>query len=1040
MPWEESPAMNCDIDTWRTFFGECFWWHKWPNETTSELQELRKKSKTSGRSIADILIRYPEKYQAFVDPLRPLYVEELLRLHIIDSADVLILLLKHSQYLPKTVEGMRTGAVTWIAYQDKYAAEMEEACFTVLARQLTRGERPKGYCECDNLVSAFTQWFQALIDYSETGSQALESLASQPYLLTCDYMGTLAITLLGNTRMQDYFRTPGQKNGPFRNVLNNFLPLLTQFGPSQISAQLRTYANSYSLADVRADGTMVFSEQQIQEAVADVPAVSTRAGFYVYLNALLLASPFTDDQTILNYLYARSSCDIQAMAVDLVVGSLDVLANARSRNESVQSIALAHAYLVNKVPILLLAMAPSIFAPLTIDFCIQQAVSRATNPYALSPSSTSRQTVPDAFLRACVLHQLLTEASAQTLNGGQPIAALPRGGKYIKEQLILQCATNSQRIEDLIAEIESTQGNAGAITGCVVEVLQNLCAAKETMSLRNICNALSRRPKTLDCIFLFTSPVALLQPLCQILDTWTHDEDQSEFQPPYEEFAAILLLVFTVKHRYAIKNAEIGLSGNSSFMATLLDDFATSKSMDQLTEVERANLGKWVQGLYATDEQGETVGINDDTMSHCNPQDFYRLVPTLFEQSVLACRTGVLTTKILKGGLEFLVEPFLLPSLIGGLCWLIKHLYEDHQDLDVLIQILHMLISPTSMSGDAQAMHNTIVAIVLKPLQQSLGDVQRRQPGRQDVAQILSSLEPHMSNSHLIFSPKTELDQWSVAHEGGICQAVRDALRQLLAWSTTTGTTPTNYTHRLLTTAVRLEGAHKVLEAVAEEIALQTEENNASAAVDIAANLLCAPTPEHAPYHTAYNMALDDRRGKRLSLRDALKHVTADSTKLLERETLQAEALIRLNRKVDTLLTGPSMPLAMPLDNLRDDSLVQDINLGGAKMPAVSLTLDPANAIRPETVAEFAAAMDQSMAMVDMSGMTGLTETGPLSLDQGGSFFAPNNELSLALDAAATTRAGTLMEFAPVTDDAALQSMEDDIFAGIDFDEDMSFN
>ncbi|KAK4947738.1 hypothetical protein LTR28_007549 [Elasticomyces elasticus] len=449
MPWEESPAMNCDIDTWRTFFGECFWWHKWPNETTSELQELRKKSKTSGRSIADILIRYPEKYQAFVDPLRPLYVEELLRLHIIDSADVLILLLKHSQYLPKTVEGMRTGAVTWIAYQDKYAAEMEEACFTVLARQLTRGERPKGYCECDNLVSAFTQWFQALIDYSETGSQALESLASQPYLLTCDYMGTLAITLLGNTRMQDYFRTPGQKNGPFRNVLNNFLPLLTQFGPSQISAQLRTYANSYSLADVRADGTMVFSEQQIQEAVADVPAVSTRAGFYVYLNAL---------------------CDVQTMAVDLVVGSLDVLANARSRNESVQSIALAHAYLVNKVPILLLAMAPSIFAPLTIDFCIQQAVSRATNPYALSPSSTSRQTVPDAFLRACVLHQLLTEASAQTLNGGQPIAALPRGGKYIKEQLILQCATNSQRIEDLIAEIESTQGNAGAITGCVVEV------------------------------------------------------------------------------------------------------------------------------------------------------------------------------------------------------------------------------------------------------------------------------------------------------------------------------------------------------------------------------------------------------------------------------------------------------------------------------------------------------------------------------------------------------------------------------------------
>lgn len=125
-----------------------------------------------------------------------------------------------------------------------------------------------------------------------------------------------------------------------------------------------------------------------------------------------------------------------------------------------------------------------------------------------------------------------------------------------------------------------------------------------------------------------------------------------EFQPPYEEFASVLLLVLAVIYRYQLTETEIGSFPSDSFIARLLNNLATSLPPSSLDEDQNKQLAKWVQGLYATDEQGETNGISDETMSHCPPQSFYLLVPTLFEQSVQACKLQVLAVNTLKGGLE----------------------------------------------------------------------------------------------------------------------------------------------------------------------------------------------------------------------------------------------------------------------------------------------------------------------------------------------------------------------------------------------------
>ena len=103
---------------------------------------------------------------------------------------------------------------------------------------------------------------------------------------------------------------------------------------------------------------------------------------------------------------------------------------------------------------------------------------------------------------------------------------------------------------------------------------------------------------------------------------------------------------------------EIGIVAQDSFVHRLLSNLSTSIRANELDVEQNKHLTKWVQGLYATDDQGETNGISDETMSHCPPQAFYLLVPTLFEQSVLACQSKVLKIDHLKGGLECKLKSF----------------------------------------------------------------------------------------------------------------------------------------------------------------------------------------------------------------------------------------------------------------------------------------------------------------------------------------------------------------------------------------------
>lgn len=189
--------------------------------------------------------------------------------------------------------------------------------------------------------------------------------------------------------------------------------------------------------------------------------------------------------------------------------------------------------------------------------------------------------------------------------------------------------------------------------------MRQLCSNKETMSLKLLCSQLAQKPLSLDILLLFEKLPNILEPLCQLLDNWSYEEDQGEYQPVYEEFGSILLLVLAFAYRYNLTAADIGIQTPDSCVAKILARGHISRQLDELTEQENGHINGWVHGLFDT----EAGGLGDDLMSSCPPQDFYLLIAPLFQNIVVAYANGHLNDETLKGGVEC---EFILPRLAGS--------------------------------------------------------------------------------------------------------------------------------------------------------------------------------------------------------------------------------------------------------------------------------------------------------------------------------------------------------------------------------------
>lgn len=896
------------------------------------LEDLARKHRASPQEIADIVVGlHPRSGALFVDPLVPRYIEQLIRTKCTTPACVLFAMLRVSRLAnPATVadyhvaDGTRTPA-------------LEELVFDLLRNMLT--SMKAGHPRMAMFVNALTRWLYTArkaneLDVSKRIEAGAMSGAQGPAASTFEALGMLAIAVFGHRSFHEVDTLQFWKVARAQIVteMEQYDVQVLQWIQSQYSGQLQALVNARPFLEKDGSGRPVLTDQQVLSAIGDIPAVNTRAGLFVWLNACLCARPLTDDATMRNYLLVRSNDDPQTAAVDLLIASFDVLTNALLRHEPRQSVRFIRSFICNKVPLLLNSLL-GFNGPGACESCIQMSFMAITMD-PLAPLSTGATEARDVlkktrleFLFACALHSLVSERVIASLVQEQSVT-MPKTTRYTKDGLMTQTSNNTGRLDTVIQELDALNGNAGAISGCIINTINNLCVSRDTAELKAVCTSLTRKFPNLDTIMLFTQPIALLNPLCNVLNDWVHDQDSSEFQPPYEEFACIFLFVLAAIHRYDLQAADLGLTQDDSFIVKMLHSVPQSLRLPDLSDEQNKQLGKWIGGLYATDEHGETTGIGDEVMSQCPPQAFYLLVPILFDQSVLACRSNALSIETMLGGLEFLLEPFLLPSLVGGISWLVKHSWEDHGDADILLQMLEKLLKPSGSSQDMQAMHRCILGIVSTPLVSSLNTLISRRPEKSDQANaLITILKPHMHQRRTMVITRTELDGY-----GMLTQTVKQTIRDLALWAANGGSdAPPRYAPILRHCAVKAHTSFLVLKAVVEELRDQTMVGNGSIALDICVPLVCAPEP--TSYTTIMNLGGTVHQITGHTLHDAIRLEMMEPQKLLRVPTEYAEALVRLARRVEAQSAVSQVALVnMPSsteEQAMADQVMQDLGLGG---------------------------------------------------------------------------------------------------------------
>lgn len=417
-----------------------------------------------------------------------------------------------------------------------------------------------------------------------------------------------------------------------------------------------------------------------------------------------------------------------------------------------------------------------------------------------------------------------------------------------------------------------------------------------------------------------------------------------------------------------------------------------------------------------------------------------------------------------------LLEPFLLPSLLSGLSWLTKHSWEDHGDADILIHVLHKLLQPTSISADAQAMHQTIIAMIASPLETSLRELNRKVPNRQEIAVLIDILKPHLNSRRSSESNVNEITEWVSTPNGGLRRAVKDVISGLVTWSNQSAmnSVPTKYTHKMVLFALDTIGADEVLNLIVEEVRTQTQVGYGSSVLEVATALVCAPTPMPTTSLLSFDTGTAmDSTSHRRTLRQALRHKLEAPEDLLGLETEYVEALIRLGRRVDAQSTvSPINPISIPITNLDSQDLMQDISMTGTDMAGNSMggmqqssALDDATAAAAAAASTFAS-LDQSLDLdasgnganndlnsVNTGGLDGLDNgtgdvgghpnTMPISVDLSDHLFDPSQGLSFSMsngDPSSQQQQQKQQGLSGARNGGVVQqqSNEDDIFAGLE--------
>lgn len=170
---------------------------------------------------------------------------------------------------------------------------------------------------------------------------------------------------------------------------------------------------------------------------------------------------------------------MQTAAIDLILASFDILANAVARSHAREDAPLLRSFLINKVPLFLCQLLPPGFSTASAELCITQALSQVDTevfPTASLMFDESRhhkanpytESAREEFCAACVLHGLVDREHVERILGEMSMGYEPR--KYSKHELLQEYLSQTDKIKGVVADLDKMDGNVGAVCQALVEV------------------------------------------------------------------------------------------------------------------------------------------------------------------------------------------------------------------------------------------------------------------------------------------------------------------------------------------------------------------------------------------------------------------------------------------------------------------------------------------------------------------------------------------------------------------------------------------
>ncbi|ODQ80655.1 hypothetical protein BABINDRAFT_175328 [Babjeviella inositovora NRRL Y-12698] len=306
-------------------------------------------------------------------------------------------------------------------------------------------------------------------------------------------------------------------------------------------------------------------------------------------------------------------------------------------------------------------------------------------------------------------------------------------------------------------------GTQNEFVEVLLTTIGQLVKDSSLVALHRLCLGLATVPEVLDIVVALQSPRALLVPLVRVVDSWNADAEDMNFQDTYTDFGCVLLLVIFVCKRYQTSPSDdssegggvslvIGLDDGSSLTdvsdgshtagftrdylanlgaaryASLCDvpvPLSDISSDDKLNEL----LGGWIAALF------ESGAISDDLMGQTTAKECYELIPLLFQQAVSACERQIIDLEVLKSGLEYFLQPFLLVTIIG-IFRLLRHAFwalaspgaNDDARAQLLLSIVGILSSEDELAGESKLVHKVVLQIVGTDLAAALTEFKTAQP------------------------------------------------------------------------------------------------------------------------------------------------------------------------------------------------------------------------------------------------------------------------------------------------------------------------